>query len=344
MNKNDVLSCLENHYYDYHWQAVKNENEKHTWAYSIFDSDGSHDVTIREFAMGIVTNNMNVDLLFSEKAIKLAKRDYRDNLRTVAELIQLVKMELDLNGNNIVDFNEFICKFPSESSIFTMFDKSCEISYVRVTWEEIALLIQLYGFPWSFVGFLLCFYMLLHDAKNPGFLSAPIFFAQYSCWFFGFGIFFIGRYEPGWGFECDHDTNHPYFSAWSWRLFSLVVVHIMSMNATMWAFMTMLYQRIFDDVRMNALISHSKNEVSFAILKTIAGGFSYMLLSFISLFFQIVLMDEEFDFLSHYVEAYIQYQLFTLTVWGFFMYYAMYRYNRLKLSIIVNFKLILLKV
>ena len=50
-------------------------------------------------------------------------------------------------------------------------------------------------------------------------------------------------------------------------------------------------------------------------------------------------MDDEFDFLSHYVEAYIQYQLFTLTVWGFFMYYAMYRYNRLKLSIIVNFKL-----
>ena len=189
------------------------------------------------------------------------------------------------------------------------------------------------------MGFLLCFFMLLHDGENPGFLSAPFVVATYSCWFFGISIFFIGRYEFGW-FECNHDTNHPYFRAWTRRTFSLILVHLMATNSTMWGFMILLYQRFLDDVRIKSLQLSSENEPSFAILKTITGGFSYMLLSFVSLFFEIILMDGEFDFVSHYVQAYIQFQLFTLTIWGFLMYKVMLRYGRLKLSIIIDFKLL----
>jgi hypothetical protein len=68
-SKHAVLMCLENQYYDYLGQSVNNKNERHTWAYSIFDSDGNNELSEREFAQAIAANNVNVDLLFSGEAI-----------------------------------------------------------------------------------------------------------------------------------------------------------------------------------------------------------------------------------------------------------------------------------
>ena len=116
----------------------------------------------------LLQKKVNIHILFTDSVINLYMRNTRFKLRTVAELLDLLDC-VDLNENNMIDFNEFVCKF-SKNQTIAIFDKSCALptTFVRITWEELGTLIGVTGLQWVCVlGLILDRYAVLHDIHNP---------------------------------------------------------------------------------------------------------------------------------------------------------------------------------